>query len=294
VRVVVRLAFEPTLIAKEKIISYSENSSLRIAASSYLNTAPLIWSFLYGSRQKEFEMVEGVPSKCAELLAQREVDAALVPVIEYQRAKDVSLIPNVCVGSKNEVRSVVLVSKDAELETIRSIALDQSSRTSAALLKILFREFLETEPKWTTYSPQLNEMLNENDAALIIGDPGMTFPREGLRVWDMASLWRNYTDLGFVFAMWMIRSAEPEVERKADFEAARDEGIENTDAIVAQYRSQLSLDESELKSYLTDNITFTPDESMLAGLKLYFELAYKHKLIPELKPLNFVDVSFQS
>ena len=239
-------------------------------------------------------MVEGVPSKCAELLAQGEVDAALVPVIEYQRAKDVSLIPNVCVGSKNEVRSVVLVSKDAELETIRSIALDQSSRTSAALLKILFREFLETEPKWATYSPQLSEMLNENDAALIIGDPGMTFPREGLRVWDMASLWRKYTDLGFVFAMWMIRSAEPEVAQKADFAAARDEGIANKDAIVAQYRSQLSLDDSELESYLTDNITFTPDESMLAGLKLYFELAYKHKLIPELKPLNFIAASSSS
>lgn len=233
-------------------------------------------------------MVEGVPSRCAELLAQGEVDAALVPVIEYQRAKNVSLIPDVCVGSKNEVRSVVLVSTDAELETIRSIALDESSRTSAALLKILFREFLGTEPTWTTYSPQLNEMLNDNDAALIIGDPGMTFPREGLRIWDMASLWRKYTDLGFVFAMWMIRTADVEVAKRADFAAARDEGLANKDAIVKQYRTQLSLDESELKIYLTENITFTPDESMLAGLKLYFELAHKHKLIPELKPLNFV------
>jgi chorismate dehydratase len=233
-------------------------------------------------------MVEGVPSKCAELLAQGEVDAALVPVIEYQRARDVSLVANVCVGSKNAVRSVVLVSKDSELETIRSIALDQSSRTSAALLKILFREFLKTEPTWTTYSPHLSKMLDENDAALIIGDPGMTFPREGLRVWDMASLWRQYTDLGFVFAMWMIRAAEVEVAKKADFAGARDEGLANKAAIIDQYRTQLSLEASELDTYLTDNITFTPDESMLAGLKLYFELAYKHKLIPELKPLSFV------
>jgi chorismate dehydratase len=236
-------------------------------------------------------MVEGVPSKCAELLAEGDVDAALVPVIEYQRANDVLLIPDVCVGSKNEVRSVVLVSTDAELETIRSIALDHSSRTSAAMLKILFREFLGTEPKWATYSPQLSEMLNDNDAALIIGDPGMTFPREGLRVWDMASLWRKYTDLGFVFAMWMIRSEDTDVAQKADFAAAKDEGLENKAAIVEQYRQQLSLAESELDSYLTNNITFTPDESMLAGLKLYFKLAHKHKLIPELKPLNFVTES---
>jgi len=234
-------------------------------------------------------MVEGVPSRCAELLAQGDVDAALVPVIEYQRAKDTSLIPNVCVGSTNEVRSVVLVSKDSELETIRTVALDQSSRTSAALLKIVFREFLGQEPKWSTHSPDLGKMLDENDAALIIGDPGMTFPREGLRVWDMASLWRTYTDLGFIFAMWMIRTAEPEIARKANFAAARDEGLANKSAIIAQYHGLLALPKSEIDSYLTDNITFTPDESMLAGLRLYFELAHKHKLIPDLKPVSFVE-----
>src|SRR6185503_19068596 len=149
--------------------------------------------------------VDAVPARCAQLLSQNEVDAALVPVIEYQRIPGGALVPDVCVGSQNEVLSVVLVSKNTQLENIRSVALDESSRTSATLVKVIFREFLEGEPEWTTRAPDLAEMLEKNDAALIIGDPGMAFPRHGLNVWDMASLWKEYTGLGFVFAMWMVR-----------------------------------------------------------------------------------------
>src|SRR6185295_13272998 len=178
---------------------------IRVAASSYLNSAPLIWSFLHGPHEGSVDFVEAVPSRCAQLLAQSEVDVALVPVIEYQRIAGGSLVANVCVGSRKEVLSVVLVSKNKHLENIRSVALDESSRTSATLVKVIFREFLDHEPQWTTRSPNLEQMLEKNDAALIIGDPGMTFPRQGLNVWDMASLWKEHTGLGFVFAMWVVR-----------------------------------------------------------------------------------------
>ena len=127
-----------------------------------------------------------------------------MPVIEYQRIAGGSLVPNVCVGSRKEVLSVVLVSKNKRLEDIHSVALDESSRTSATLVKVIFQRFLEREPEWTTRAPNLEEMLERNDAALIIGDPGMAFPRQGLNVWDMAGLWKQYTGLGFVFAMWMV------------------------------------------------------------------------------------------
>ncbi|HEV2835138.1 MAG TPA: menaquinone biosynthesis protein, partial [Pyrinomonadaceae bacterium] len=185
----------------------------RLAASSYLNSAPLIWSFLHGSKRGHVDFVEAVPARCAQLLSEEQVEGALVPVIEYQRIAGGALVPDVCVGSQKEVLSVVLVSKDAELEHIRSIALDESSRTSSTLVKVIFREFLDHEPAWTTRSPNIEEMLEVNDAALIIGDPGMTFPRAGLKVWDMATLWRQYTGLGFVFAMWMVRDEAVERAR---------------------------------------------------------------------------------
>ncbi|HEV8367739.1 MAG TPA: menaquinone biosynthesis protein [Pyrinomonadaceae bacterium] len=259
---------------------------LRIAASSYLNSAPLIWSFLHGSMRGRIDFIEAVPARCADLLSQSQVEAALVPVIEYQRIPAGLLVPDVCVGSKKEVRSVVLVSRHAELHQIRSVALDESSRTSATLVKVIFREFLEHEPTWTTHSPNLQEMLEQNDAALIIGDPGMVFPRTGLKVWDMAQLWRNYTRLGFVFAMWMVRDEAIQDARHIDFAAACNEGLGMKDQIIAQYEKLLGLSRQSLKEYLDENICFRLDDELQSGLELYFQLAHKHGLLSELKPLK--------
>lgn len=260
----------------------------RLAASSYLNSAPLIWSFLNGAKRGQVDFVEAVPARCADMLSRSEVEGALIPVIEYQRIAGGALVPDVCVGSQKEVLSVVLVSKDTELEQIRTVALDESSRTSATLVKIIFREFLDHEPAWTVRTPRLEEMLERNDAALIIGDPGMTFPRAGLKVWDMANLWRTFTGLGFVFAMWMI--ADGGVERAAgvDFAGARDEGVAHIEEIVAEYKDKIPMPVSELRKYLTENIVFRVDDSMKKGLQLYFELAAKHALIETVKPLRFV------
>jgi chorismate dehydratase len=253
----------------------------RLAASTYLNSAPLIWSFLHGSKRGTVDFVDAVPARCAELLSQNEVDAALIPVIEYQRIPGGALVADVCVGSQKEVLSVVLVSKNAQLDDIHSVALDESSRTSATLVKVIFREFLGREAEWTTRSPDLAEMLERNDAALIIGDPGMTFPRKGLKIWDMAELWRNYTGLGFVFAMWMVRNESIDV----DFAGARDEGVTRIEEIVNAYKDRIPMD---LKRYLTENIVYRIDDSLQRGLQLYFDLAFKHRLIDRVKPLRFI------
>jgi chorismate dehydratase len=264
------------------------NAPFRLAASSYLNSAPLIWSFLHGPHRGSVDFIEAVPARCAQLLSESNVEGALVPVIEYQRIPSGCLVSNVCVGSQKEVLSVVLVSKNKQLESISSVALDESSRTSATLVKVIFREFLEREPEWTTRAPNLEEMLEKNDAALIIGDPGMTFPRRGLNVWDMASLWREHTGLGFVFAMWMVRDEAIERARMVDFSGARDEGVAHLDEIVSSYQDKIPMPVEELRNYLTENIVFNVDESMERGLRLYFELAFKHNLIEHVKPLRFV------
>lgn len=268
-------------------ISSRDIPSLTIAASSYLNSAPLLWSFLRGSMRGGVDFVEAVPAQCAQLLSQREVEAALVPVIEYQRLSEVRLVPDVCVGSKEEVLSVVLVSRKRELREIETVALDESSRTSATLVKVIFREFLENEPRWTTHTPNVTEMLERNDAALIIGDPAMAFSRTGVNVWDMARLWRNYTGLGFVVAMWMVKNEEAEKSLSVDFAGAKDQGLNSIDEIVGFYQDKIPLSAKELRDYLMKNIAFSLDDSMRAGLQLYFELAHKHRLIEKVKPLAF-------
>src|SRR6184192_4253053 len=252
----------------------------RIAASSYLNTAPLIWSFTHGSQQDAVEVfTDTAPARCAEMLAAGEVDAALVPIIEYQRIDHVSIVPDVCVGSKTAVRSVVLVTRKNNLKKVERVALDESSRTSAALVKIIFREFLGFEPQWKTAAPDLKSMLTDADATLIIGDPAMKIPRDQFRVFDLASLWHEFTGLGFVFAMWMARKNSVEKIRAIDFAAARDEGMANLDRVIADYPHPIEFSRAETKQYLTENIVFHVDEEMRKGLMRYFDLAAKHTLI---------------
>jgi len=260
----------------------------RIAASSYLNTAPLIWSFIHGSQRDAVQLfTDKAPARCAEMLGNGEVDAALVPVIEYQRIPDVVIVPDVCVGSRSAVRSVVIASKQNNLKKVKRVSLDDSSRTSVALVKIIFREFLGFEPEWQTSPPDLRSMLEHNDAALVIGDPAMKIPREKFRVFDLATLWHQFTGFGFVFAMWMVRSDSFEKVRSVDFAAARDEGLANLDRVIADYPHQIELSREEINQYLTGNIVLRADEQMWNGLVLYLELAAKHKLIEYAKPLKF-------
>lgn len=256
----------------------------RVAASSYLNSAPLIWSFLHGPRREEVRLLtDAAPARCADLLARGQVEAALVPVIEYQRLPEVEVVGGVCVGARREVQSVVLVTRRRRLEEIGSVALDTSSRTSAALVEVIFREFLARAPRLAPAEPDLARMLAEHDAALVIGDPAMTFAREGLRIYDMAALWREFTGLGFVFALWMGRG---EAARRVDFAGARDEGVARIEEIAAAYERELGRPRAELVSYLRDQICYEVDDDMRAGLELFFRLAHRHGVTEELKPVK--------
>ncbi len=264
----------------------------RISASSYSNTAPLVWSFLYGRDHGKVELIlDNAPARSADLLIEDRVDAALVPVIAYQMIDNVRLIPDVCVGAKRRVRSVCLVTKGEELSDVKSVALDVSSRTSVALTKIIFREFIGIEPEWRDSQPDVAEMLFSSDAALIIGDPALAVSEhpttvEGtpLKIFDLAELWNKHTGLGFVFAMWMTRRDKVPV----DLAAARDEGLAILASIAANYSSTTGLDAADMLTYLSENISYSIDGSMERGMDLYFQLAQKHGLIESRRLLEFV------
>lgn len=263
---------------------------MRIAASSYSNTAPLVWSFLYGQNRGRVELIlDNAPARSAELLEARRVEAALVPVIAYQTIIGLRMVPDVCIGARKNVRSVCLITDGRDLRDVRSVALDVSSKTSVVLTKIIFREFLESEPQWSDRLPSIDQMLSGSDAALIIGDPALILavpPTTGgnRRVYDLAELWHRHTGLGFVFAMWMTHQARCEI----DFAAARDEGLAHLDEIAANYEAEMPLSHDELRRYLADNISYFVDPSMQSGLELFFQLAEKHGEIPHNRECSFV------
>ncbi|MEW6736761.1 MAG: MqnA/MqnD/SBP family protein, partial [Acidobacteriota bacterium] len=146
---------------------------MKIAASTYLNSAPLVYGFAQGGVRESCQFIgDAAPARCADLLARRLVKAALIPSIEYQRIADITIVADIAVAAKESVRSVVLVTRKP-LSEIRSIALDTCSRTSAALVRILLERYYQLRPQYVSFSPSLIEMLETHDGALIIGDPAM-------------------------------------------------------------------------------------------------------------------------
>ncbi len=265
--------------------------SPRIAASSYLNTSPLCYSFVRGKQRDLCEFLsDASPALCAEMLARGEADAAMIPVIEYQRISGIKISPHTCVSSRSRVRSVVLVSK-VPVRQIQSVALDTTSRTSAVLVRILLAKFYGLSPEYRPAAPQLPEMLKSSDAALVIGDPAMVIDRSGLEVYDLSEEWLKHTGLPFVFAFWAIRTESEGLFHGAggsiDFVAALEEGLDSIDVIASEYSISLNLPKPDLVEYLTRNISYKLDEDALRGLSLYYSLAHECNLIDSPRELEF-------
>ncbi|MGQ9898126.1 MAG: menaquinone biosynthetic enzyme MqnA/MqnD family protein [Acidobacteriota bacterium] len=259
-----------------------------VAASDYLNSAVLMEDFLTGEQRQRCRLItDAAPARCAELLRQGEVVAALIPAIEYQRIHGLLAVPGVSIGSKHTVRSVVMAAKKP-LSEIRTVALDTSSRTSVSLVKILFAEFYRCKVTYHPSPPDVPHMLAEADAAVIIGDPALTFDRTGLYVFDLASEWRRLTGLPFVFAIWAVREHVREAVAGLDFVAARDAGLRARSVLAARYAPRLGLPIEALVAYLKENIHYGLEADDLAGLTHYWTLAARHQLIDQVRPLQWL------
>ncbi len=147
-------------------------AKLRISIVQYLNTAPLVWSFTHGPLRGKYDLSFTVPSLCAEALRSGAADIAIIPAIEYQRIGGLVVLPDLAIASKNQVRSLLIIAKKP-IAQVRSVALDRGSRSTQALTRILCAEHWKITPEFFEAPPDANMMLQEADAALLIGDPAL-------------------------------------------------------------------------------------------------------------------------
>lgn len=270
-------------------------SKLRISAISFLNTAPLMWDFEHGDAGRNFAIEYTIPSSCAAALAANQADIGIIPSFTYALIPGLVILPNIAIASKDRVRSILLVSK-TPIEDIRTVAVDTSSRTSVALLQVLFTKFYGGPRGLTPHPPQLRTMLQDHDAALLIGDSALVVPQDaGYHLYDLAHLWREATGLPFVFACWAVRldalSRETAgLDLRKIFQESRDHGLEprSLDAIARVWSSKLHLCEDDIRSYLTTNISYYLDRENHAGLKLFLHYAQEIGLITAVPELRFL------
>ncbi|MBI4445138.1 MAG: menaquinone biosynthesis protein [Acidobacteria bacterium] len=259
----------------------------KVSFIEFLNSVPLGWGFLYGDYREAFEIIFDVPSECARHLAKGEADVGLIPVIEYQRIVGLRVLPGISIASKHEVKSVLFVSK-VPLKQVRRVALDSSSRTSAALLQILLQKFHRMDHiEYTEEPPLADRMLEWYDAALLIGNPALQLPRQSLFVYDLAEQWNEFTGLPFVFAFWSIRHGVNLGELVQIFYESRRAGLNHIEDIARIYSAKLSVSAGEVRDYLLHNLNFSLDEENLRGLDTFYSLAAESGLISSVRPLEF-------
>lgn len=259
---------------------------LRVGIVNYLNSKPLAWGFLKGHHADLFAPSYHPPAMVARLLGQGNLDVGLIPSIEVQRIPNLRVLPDMCIAARHEVRSVLLVSR-GPVEEIRRVALDQNSRTSATLVRVLLRERYGLDPEYVHERPDPERMLSEADAALIIGDPALRVDRERYRIIDLAAEWHELTGLPFVFAVWAVRPEVDIPDLPFYFKSSLRYGLSSLDTVVREAAAELNLDSSEVRTYLTENLSFFLREEEIEGLEEFYRRAHNHGLILEPRPIEF-------
>jgi chorismate dehydratase len=271
-------SFEP--VAWYAKVKPSENPGprLRIGAVNYLNSKPLIEGLEELARGSR--LILDYPSRLARDLTAGQLDVALVPSIACLLAPHYEVVSDACVAARGPVLSVKLYSR-VPPEAIRRLALDEGSRTSATLVRILLAERFGVFPQVEPLPLDCSTESTDADAVLLIGDRAIHPPREQFEVtWDLGSEWTTWTGLPFVFAMWGTRVGTELGPIETALGAARDQGARRLNEIAAREAPQVGLTHRVALDYLTKNLYYRLGAAERQGLRRFHELAVKHDLAP--------------
>jgi chorismate dehydratase len=261
---------------------------IRLGAVTYLNARPLVYGLENDDR---FELRYDLPSECARLLHAHETDLGLIPSIEYLRGpSEYWIVPGPAVTSRGPVASVAIYTR-RDPRDIRTIAMDTSSRTSVALATIMLRRRFDASPEPAPMAPDLEAMLERNDAALIIGDVALFLEHEasGVTKIDLGQEWTAMTGLPFVYACW---TGWPDAVGRHDvtiLQRARDAGMAQSDAVAAAYYPDDTPRQAAARRYLRDNIQYVLGNDEIEGLQTFYRYAGELDLVTFDGTLRFYD-----
>ncbi len=260
---------------------------IRIGAVSYLNARPLTWAL---DRDRARWLIRyDLPVRCAALLHAGETDLGVIPSIDYLRG-DYRMVPGVGIGSRGPIASVALFS-NREPRDIRTIALDTSSRTSVALLKVLLAHHFHIAPELKQHAPDLRAMLRACDAALLIGDLALEADvrATGVLKFDLGDAWTRTTGLPFIYACWTGRPGLLTGDDVRALQVAQAEGVAAADAIAREYAGMDEPRVARAAAYLRDNCRYGLGPEEAAGLQTFFRLAVEVGVAPAVRDAQFYD-----
>lgn len=258
---------------------------VRIGAVRYLNSKPLVY------RLEEFapdaEIVYDVPSRLADGLRSGRLEVGLIPSIEYFRGEGYTIVPGLAVASDGPVDSVKLFSRKP-LSDIESLALDEGSRTSQALVQILLGECYDVRPRVEPFGLDRAAWDTSADAVLLIGDRTMKAASpEFPVVLDLGAEWKRWTGLPFVYAFWAVREGVDLAGVERALKKAKEAGCREAVRIAAEEGPRLGLAVEQCEVYLRERIRFDLGPREFEGLERFYALAVENGFAPEGVPIVF-------
>lgn len=252
---------------------------MRVGAVNYLNSKPLIYELERLAPQIELSL--DLPSRLADRMAAGELDVGLIPAVEYLRAGDYSLIPGIAIATRGPVLSVTLFSR-VPWADITSLALDEGSRTSAALAQVILRHRYEVRPRLEPLPIKADPATVTTDAVLLIGDRAMHACLPGFsHAYDLGEAWTEWTDLPFAFAVWAVRPGVALGPAEAAFYEAKRRGLAHAGEIAEREAERLGLGAGFCRRYLTNVIRYDLGPRELCGLQRFADLATEIGLVPD-------------
>lgn len=253
---------------------------IRIGTVPYLNAHVLTYGLQPATERYTCE--SHVPSVLVRKLQDGDVDVALVSSVEYLRRPDYCIVPDISISGYREMWSVKLFHR-VPLKAARRIGLEPASESSNALLQVILYEKLQLGINLVPLQVGEDPLTRGDlDGFLKIGDECMMFvPSAGYEALDLAAEWNGFTNLPFVFALWLVRKGVDLEGINTDLFLAKREGLRHVDELARAAGPQLGLDFLRAKNYITRVVHYDLGRAELAGLDLFRRYLIRLGLVPQ-------------
>ena len=242
---------------------------IKISIVNYTNTLPFKWALKKSPLLEQIDLQEDIPSICGQKLKFGQVDLALIPVAMLAELDRFFIETDYCIGTNGVVDSVKLYSQ-VPLQEIKTVTLDYQSRSSITLTKVLFKFFWRKEVTYLDAKPGFEQEISGTNAAVVIGDRTFALNGQYAYEYDLASEWKAFTGLPFVFAAWVSREELPK-DFVFAFNSVLRHGVEHIEEAVKEHGPVKNLSAPNTIEYLTQRIDYRLNDEKRKALDLFLD-----------------------
>ncbi len=265
---------------------------IKLGSVPFINAKPILYALEKGLIDHQFRISYYNPALLSAMLSRKEIDIGLIPVAEFLRADSYKVFPGISISSFGRVDSVAMLVK-GDIGDVSSVAVDNWSRSSTALLRIVLEIFHGLNPEYVvrSYGPGF---FDDVDAAMVFGDVGLKILYDqpgGYNIYDLGEIWTDMTRLPFVYAVFALNDGIDLGESARALILSKTKGLESLDEISAVEAKKIGISEEFCGNYLKHRIKYDLTEKDIEGMIQYSEYLSQLGYCKKISGLNFYSIT---